>query len=437
MANLRYNISPCSADETQAFISRIGAEYFLRSAVMADEKSHYDRYSYVRNESRVAVVYDTRAQVVSITAPEAYSEELLGVFGTDGKTVKRSTVPAQSGAQAQNQSRPTAEQRFAAPRNGGFNRSISVDTENGVRAKIFVDSKKTTDRALTQQKPAPQAKPQSDRNLPRTTVRPTPPIAVKKAAPPIAHSTVISAKSKLTADGAAGVRKPHATISFGDEDDVKRGGCSTLARSGTGLYAELSAKSAGRGGNTANNTEHGKKQNVQVPKQKPAPKSDPNAQLRRWLPTACDFLPEQARNDFSNGIHDFYQAKLQPKDYSGTLMLPYRGLEGFVVALQRAKGIKVKMIGQAFDKDDAGNYILKRCYTQRINSVIFDEVMVALYTEYFKMRNFIVHTDNAEGSASRSISDREVAKGIFDNILRVVEYNAKKLKEISFEMAQD
>lgn len=429
MANLRYNISPCSADETQAFISRIGAEYILRSAVMADEKSHYDRYSYVRNDSRVAVVYDTRAQVVSITAPEAYSEELLGVFGTDGKTVKRSTVPAQTAQNAsprQNKTATAADQK-PAPR---FNRSISVDTENGTRAKIFVESKKP-DRAYAQQKPAYRADDQQERNLPRATVQPAPPIAVKKASPPIAHSAVISAKSKLATSGATGARKPHATISFGDEDDVKRG-TSTLTRSGTGLYAELAAKPAGR---VASDAEP-KKQSA-PPKQKPAAKNDPNAQLRRWLPTAYDYLPEQARNDFANGIHDFYQAKLQPKDYSGTLMLPYRGLEGFVVGLQRAKGIKVKMIGQAFDKDDAGNYILKRCYTQRINSVIYDEVMVALYGEYFKMRNFIVHTDNVDGGASRSISDRTVAKGIFDNILRVVEYNAKKLKEIGFETAQD
>ncbi len=53
------------------------------------------------------------------------------------------------------------------------------------------------------------------------------------------------------------------------------------------------------------------------------------------------------------------------------------------------------------------------------------------------MRNFIVHTDTAAGGVARSKSDRGAAKEIFDNILRVVEYNAKKLKEIGFEATRE
>ncbi len=157
--------------------------------------------------------------------------------------------------------------------------------------------------------------------------------------------------------------------------------------------------------------------------------------LLERLPTATHFLSEQSKIDFSYGLHDFAQTKLRLSDYSVLLVPPYRGLERFVFDLQRAEGIKVKMIGQAFDKDENGNYILKTAYQRRIGSVVYSEVMVSLYTEYFSRRNFFAHSDNTDGNVSRSITDKTVAKRIFDNLLRVVEYNARKLKEIGFSMA--
>ncbi|MDE6402093.1 MAG: hypothetical protein K2L54_05700 [Clostridiales bacterium] len=164
--------------------------------------------------------------------------------------------------------------------------------------------------------------------------------------------------------------------------------------------------------------------------------SDVQNKLKRRLPTAFEYLSEQSRIDFSYGIHDFGQTGLQLSDYSVLLVPAFRGLERFVFDLQRTQGINVKMIGQAYDKDDSGNYVLKSGYTQRINSVIYAEVMVSLYTEYFARRNFFAHSDNTDNNVSRSIPDRDTAKKIFDGLLDVVEYNAKKLKEIGFKIAK-
>ena len=158
--------------------------------------------------------------------------------------------------------------------------------------------------------------------------------------------------------------------------------------------------------------------------------------LKKRLPTAYGFLSEQSRIDFSYGIHDFSQNALHLSDYSVLLVPAFRGLERFVFDLQTAKDIKVKMIGQAFDKDDSGKYILKSGYTQRINSVIYAEVLVALYSEYFAQRNFFAHSDNTDSNMSRSIPERAAAQRIFEHLLDVVEYNAKKLKEIGFTIKQ-
>ncbi len=162
--------------------------------------------------------------------------------------------------------------------------------------------------------------------------------------------------------------------------------------------------------------------------------SDVQNKLKRRLPTAYTYLSEQSRIDFSYGIHDFSQTGLHLSDYSVLLVPAFRGLERFVFDLQAAEGIKVKMIGQAFDKDDSGKYILKTGYTQRIGSVIYAEVLVALYTEYFSQRNFFAHSDNTDSNMSRSIPERKTALAIFNHLLDVVEYNAIKLKEIGFKM---
>ncbi len=162
--------------------------------------------------------------------------------------------------------------------------------------------------------------------------------------------------------------------------------------------------------------------------------SDIQKKLKQRLPTAFDYLSEQSRIDFSYGIHDFGQKNLMLSDYSVLLVPAFRGLERFVFDLQNAQNIKVKMIGQAFDKDDGGRYVLKSGYCQRIKSVIYPEVLVALYTEYFLQRNFFAHSDNTGGNVSRSLPERATAQKIFDRILDVVEYNSKKLKEIGFKI---
>lgn len=169
-------------------------------------------------------------------------------------------------------------------------------------------------------------------------------------------------------------------------------------------------------------------------KQSKSKVSDVQARLKKRLPTAFGYLSEQSRIDFSYGIHDFGMSDLRLSDYSVLLVPAFRGLERFIFDLQRAEGIRVKMIGQAFDKDDSGKYILKSGYTQRIDSVIYAEVMVSLYTEYFSRRNFFAHSDNGDDGVSRSIADRATAKRIFDSLLDLVEYNSKKLKEIGFSI---
>ncbi len=559
MDNIRYNISPCMANEAKRFVENLDETlYSPRNTVMADEKSHYDRYSFLRGESKVAVVYDTSAQVISITASQEYADELLRLFKpADFQTIKRSTVPAQG------------SQRTVIKNQ----KPIYSETENGdVRAKVFVAprhaSKPYGATVIATSKgaelftdeifPPQRAKKKSTAEIKNTsysrivddyngTVRERRAVEptltgissrIRKSELELAPTPI----SGLNISAASGSKTAprRAVISFGDEEDYKTKQRNVAPKNGTGNFGGLtSAQSAGtaqhdapqavkrrgrppktapatatadvyvpeyksvtakasqnvltrllnelkRGGariavETGNAgefnytvTDKGQKATVKYSQpaetillqgkqselyakiasimtkldgaasesaEKPAKSAQASAArnaadkaLKQRLPTAYEFLSEQSRLDFLYGLNDFSKRNLQPSDYSVLLVPPFRGLERFVFDLQRAEGIKVKMIGQAFDKDADGKYVLKSGYTQRIGSVVYAEVMVALYTEYFSQRNFFAHSDNSDDNVSRSITDRNTAKAIFDRLLAVVEYNAKKLKEIGFDM---
>lgn len=154
--------------------------------------------------------------------------------------------------------------------------------------------------------------------------------------------------------------------------------------------------------------------------------------LKKLLPDAFPYLSEQSKIDLSIGMIDIGNEDVKLSDYSVLLVPPYRGLERFIYDLQVAQGITVKMIGQAYEKNDAGQYLLKLGYRKKIAGVVYSEVMSALYTEYFAKRNFYAHSDNSLDSQVRRIDDKSVAKTIFNNLCEIINYNSRKLKEIGF-----
>lgn len=593
MENVRYNISPCSPDEVQGFISKIDSNVYVPNGIVkANDRSHYDRYSFLCDENRVAVVYDTSANIVSITGRGDHAKSLLDLFAPSLKLIKRSTVPAQNGAQ---QSKAGAEVQ-----------TQSVETPddacgNAMRAKVFVSPDSLRRRSSIVSTPTVFATSKGAEIS--TDVIYPPQIAHKKPQPPqqreysdnsnatAGYMSAINKRQSYSSDRLIGyehekqsafgtdgdinrredigltvsanaAKKTDGTprrtvISFGgDEDDFahksdirintrayagqsgkpqnadapivadnptekrRRGrppkidkaqnnivdsselrseksgaakyqngypvknfptealsrllkrlksdgkqvvsdgtefggtpqevksyvvsdanGCRVILRYATNKKTlQLQGKSSELFGEIQSQVSRDSDYSsalegyVEIGGAGKGRVSEVQALLKRRLPTAYEYLSEQSRIDFSYGIHDFGQTALRLSDYSGLLVPAFRGLERFIFDLQLAEGIKVKMIGQAYDKDNSGRYILKHGYTRRIGSVIYAEVMVSLYVEYFSQRNFFAHSDNTGGNISRSIPDRSTAKNIFDHLLDVVEYNAKKLKEIGFSM---
>ena len=158
--------------------------------------------------------------------------------------------------------------------------------------------------------------------------------------------------------------------------------------------------------------------------------------LRKLLPDAFDLLGEQSKTDLGIGMTDIGNENVKLSDYSVLLVPPYRGLERFIYDLQQAREITVKMIGQAYEKNDSGRHVLKQCYRKK-NGIVYSEVMSALYVEYFEKRNFYAHSDNSLSGASRVINDMAAAKKIFDGLCEIINYNAKKLKETGFTISPE
>ena len=161
--------------------------------------------------------------------------------------------------------------------------------------------------------------------------------------------------------------------------------------------------------------------------------SEFNRQLKKLMPTAVRYMSEQVKLDFTIGVIEILDSSSEHYDYSMLLLPPFRGLERFIFDIQRAQNVVVKMIGQAYEKEN-GEYVLKASYRRKINSVVYPEVLGALYREYFATRNFYTHSD-AVGGENRVISTRKQAVEVFTHLCEVVEYNCRKLDEIRFSIA--
>jgi len=162
--------------------------------------------------------------------------------------------------------------------------------------------------------------------------------------------------------------------------------------------------------------------------------TDSIKRLKKLIPNAFDYLSDQAKNDLTIGLIDIFNDRTRLSDYSVLLVPPYRALEKLIYDIQNAQNIEVKMIGQAFEKDDKGAYLLKSGYRKKIDSIVFNEAISALYTEYFIERHNCTHSDNLDLSYGRAVTDLQSARDKFNKLLQIIDYNCKKLKEIQFNI---
>lgn len=497
----------------EAFIPELVRRgYQLASHVLPNEKSHFDRFGFVKNDRRTVVVYDVKANMLSITALGEQFAEVCSVFEklNGGSDAMQSTTGAETVGQNRSkkptkkpnekkQSKTSVEQSivadFSSPSLSSESADRSAEVSKGsnrrtkrsdrikntggavslvkerknVNVKTQTEVEKITGgeisakTAVNSQKAEKKAAVSKKTEQPRTKANN---ISDGKTEQKLSASESLDAKQtdksnaskndftlkkytderfnaavELLKEGKIKIKLKSKqgrgalsvdvyevsgdgsklTVSYMPEKKVLQiqGKANDFSRKVQTLFSEsLDYKSAVKAHIEQKNTDERA--------------GDVEKRLKKYLPVGCIYLSAQAKIDFSIGIVDLLSGNIVLSDYSSLLIPPYRGLEKLIFDLEQGQGIKVKMIGQAYEKNEKGDYILKSIYRKRIGSVVFAEVMAALYTEYNSTRNFYVHS--ASGHQTKVINDKNQAISIYENMLSVVEYNAKKLREIGFSL---
>lgn len=391
------------------FVIMEGAGYERKKFVPTSEISHLERYQYTLGVEKVTLVYDTKAKMLTVDAKAPVLDGLKKLMPQSRPPVDympREIVIAAKPKPPQVQQAGSGNQQAKPPTqdNSAEKKPRAVKKPKKQKAKPVADVK-------------PQVSENADKPAGETKNKPAENTSESFSLPKVAKN-----------------RFEWCVKMINELPDVKM---KQSSGNGSAEGAYQISSDAGKLAMT-----YAKTQTVTL-QGKPgklfddvktilSTKSDLRV-LKKYLPTGIRYLSEPSRIDLSNGINDL-AGNVRLSDYSVLLIAPYRALEKLIYDLQQTEGINVKMIGQAYEKDDTGKYMLKKGYTKRIGSIVYSEVVTALYTEYFAIRNFYTHSDNSAESQSRNISNKAEAQNILKKLLGVIEYNCKKLSEIGFSL---
>ena len=482
------NVDRAAVGDFVAALSKKGYEQV--SHIPPTEKSHFERFGLVKNARRVVIVFDVKAKMVSITAFGDQFKEICSEFEKSRSYAKNNKTALSPDDDSAAKAVPGQEKKqlkisygdnnkpYAGDKNGAAQETASTgDMANQDARTANTAVKAQNNRKVPTKK---SGAPQKNQNAAKSDNQIMPERSERRAnIPPKQADTKPEnrTENRQKADARTPSAKPEqckndfalkkytaerfaAAISSLKDNKIK---LKLKSNQGSGasrvdIYEVSSGKSKltvcympekkilqiqGKATDFSRKVQTLFSESVDYKsavkahieqKQTDERAATVEKRLKKYLPVGCMYLSPQAKIDFSIGIVDLLSGNIVLSDYSSLLIPPYRGLEKLIFDLEQSQGIKVKMIGQAYEKNDDGEYCLKAVYRRRIGSVVFAEVMAALYTEYNSTRNFYVHS--AAGTQTKVINDKNQAIAIYEKMLSVVEYNAKKLREIGFTLKQ-
>ena len=424
------------------------------SHVAPSDKSHFDRYGFASGNKRVSIVYDVKARMLSVTAFEDVMPRLAAEFdraSAPGKTAKPA-APApkkQNEKSDKNQSAKKSEQKTAA-------KPDKQKKQPEKAAKPKPEPKKPEPKPDQKSAAKKQEVKKQETKSPEPQLGFVAPV-VKATVPPPADDDNgnISLKKYTTErfdEVAARLKKDKKKYKLSAEEVADKGKSTelrtiTVAGYGQKLKLRFMPKKQvlqlqGKHGALftelqlllSEQTDYRAAVDAHIEQNREDKKAgEVERQLKKMIPNAFPYLSKQSKIDFTIGVIELINSSEKHYDYSMLLLPPFRGLERLIFDLQRAQNIVVKMIGQAYEKEE-GQYVLKASYRRKINSVVYAEVMADLYREYFATRNYYAHSDVTADGEVRIIDKKEQAAAIFAHMLEKVDYNCKKLREIGFSI---
>lgn len=432
---VRQNINDVSAQKKDKYICALKASgcFLCKSFLPTSENCHFERYSFAHEGGKLSIVYDTKADMLSFTAKQTVLSAACSICGLDKQNSAVDSEKENNKSKVDSETKnKSGAKPVAVPK--VKNNAVKTDkkAKTDKNAKVEKIAKKATASVAASALDSVSSSPETPEYKDGFSIKKCPQSKFDgflKRIRALKGVTVAADKDKNT-----DVSVYRITHKAKQEKCILRyvpaSGSAQLQGKRTNLFGEVQViLSSDSGFNDAMGSyaesAGGQKSGNALQKS-----------LRKLLPDAFDLLSEQSKIDISIGMVDIGNDDVRLSDYSVLLVPPYRGLERFIYDLQQERAISVKMIGQAYEKDEDGNHRLKVGY-RRKNGIVYSEVMSALYNEYFEKRNFYAHSDNSDFGASRMITDKTAAKGIFDNLCEIINYNAKKLKEIGFKPTKD
>lgn len=444
----RYNFNGCNRADADAFVAAMRADnrFALKSEFPVTDKCHFERYNFTCEGGKIVVVYDTKAAILSLTARPEVLEELKKLFLRPVPILPHPAAPANNAAAP-----PAKKQAGIVPSAAG---KPNAETKAASVPKPPVAKSSAPKQSAVKQSAPKQPSPKTSAKIAAPQENPAKPdaVAVGESLPEYKNGFSIK---KCSSERLEGILKrvkaldgvtakigqttfggtPQETVTYEVSDRNKQK--LKLRYMPKKQSLQLQGKRSNLFGEVqvilSRDSEYLAAVNSHIEltgEEKRA--GEIQRTLKKVLPDAFAFLSDQSKIDLSIGMIDIGNDEVRLSDYSVLLVPPYRGLERLIYDLQTAQGISVKMIGQAYEKDDEGHYLLKAGYRKKIQSVVYNEVMSALYTEYFEKRNFYAHADNSSDSLVRRIEDKQTARAIFNRLCAIINYNCKKLKEIGF-----
>ena len=385
--NIRQNKTGVTAEEKDRCIKALKSNgaFVFKSFLPTTENCHFERYSFLCGKEKLGVVYDTKARLFTCTG----KPDVLARVPFLSDTVAKGGEAAAQKQPAQ----PVKQQQQVKQQ-----KSAAKDTH---RAKGNAQDRQVVPKTQTPPPDMPLSKP-ADKTTREPKLRPLLLVPEQEKLPQVRKN-----REKL----------PQVQYAREKLPQVKKEKPAKTEKPVKAIKPEK--------------TEKHKKAKTKAQPEPPVLDKKTERALKKLLPVSYALLGAQSKKDLAAGMVDLGNAQVRLSDYSVLLVPPYRALERFIYDLQQARGISVKMIGQAYEKNAEGKHVLKQCYRRKAG-VVYSEVMSALYGEYFANRNFYAHSDNTETNAGRTIPDKPSAKAVFDTLCEIIEYNGKKLTEIGF-----
>lgn len=450
------NVSPGAFN---TFVKRVESDKLCEkvSHVSPSDKSHFDRYGFASNGKRVSVVYDVKARMLSLTAFDDVMPRLIETFNRsvrDDKSAAPKSTDKPKVAKKETKKQP-AEKPVSKPDKQQSANNVKKKADKKPETKSDKPQpKKNSAQSKPEQENAAAKKNEPAKKEPQLgfvapVVKPVPPL------PSDDENGNISLKKYTTErfdEVTERLKKDKKKYKLSLEEITDKGKATelrTITVSGDGQKLKLRfmpkkqvLQLQGKHGALftelqlllSEQTDYRAAVDAHIEQNREDKKaSEVERQLKKMIPNAFPYLSKQSKIDFTIGVIELINSSEKHYDYSMLLLPPFRGLERLIFDLERAQGVVVKMIGQAYEKEE-GEYVLKASYRRKINSVVYAEVMADLYREYFATRNYYAHSDVTADGEVRIIDKKEQASAIFTQMLRKVDYNCKKLSEIGFSI---